>query len=210
MATATSSGLNGPYTVALTGGIASGKTLVSNHFAELGAAVIDTDVLAREVVRPGSAGLTEIAASFGTAAIAADGGLDRRALRGIVFQDSIARARLEAITHPRIRALAAAQLGAISAPYAVLVVPLLAENYVDYRWVDRILVVDVDRATQRARLLKRDEVTQELAEAMIEAQAGRSERLAIANDVIVNSGTVDELKRGVEDLDRQYRSSAQD
>jgi len=208
MATDTPAGLRRPYTVALTGGIASGKTLVSDCFAELGAGVIDTDLLAREVVATGSAGLSEIAACFGTEIIADNGELDRAKLRRIVFSDAAARGRLEAITHPRIRDLAASKLAAVTQPYAVLVIPLLVESLNNYKWVDRILVVDVSPATQRARLLQRDQVDVRLADAMIAAQASRQQRLAIADDILTNEGSIEQLRKGVTSLDSQYRLAA--
>jgi len=185
-----------PFTVALTGGIASGKSAVSDRFAALGANVVDADIVARELVAPGSAALAEIATSFGNGVLAADGSLDRRALRERVFDDDAARMRLNAILHPRIRiALRERAQATRKGSYALLVIPLLAENRGQYAWVDRVLVVDVPREAQRTRLIARDGITPALADAMLDAQATRAERLAIADDVMENN-------RGLDDLDR--------
>lgn len=190
--------------IGLTGGIASGKSTVTAGFAELGAAIVDTDLIAREVVAPGSSALAEIAASFGPAILAGDGSLDRRALREIVFADRSAKLRLEAILHPRIRALAHARVQLARGPYVVLVVPLLVESG-DYGWVDRILVVDVSGELQQRLLMARDDIGAELAQAMIAAQASRAARLASADEVIRNSGSIDDLRAQVRNADRRYR-----
>ena len=190
--------------VALTGGVASGKTTVSNRFAELGAPVIDTDVLAREVVGPGSGGLAAIGAAFGAEMITGEGTLDRAALRRKIFDEPGARTRLEDILHPRIAEEARRQLAALKAPYAILVVPLLVESGL-FSDADRVLVVDVPEAVQIERLMQRDGSTREQAEAMLAAQASREQRLAKADDVIENNGTLAELHARVEDLDRKYR-----
>jgi len=194
-----------PFTVALTGGIASGKSAVSERFATLGANVVDADIVARELVAPGSPGLAEIAAAFGDDVLAADGSLDRRMLRERVFEDDAARGRLNAILHPRIRVTlreraAATRIGS----YALLVVPLLTENRDQYDWVDRVLVVDVPRSMQHARLVARDGITPALADAMLDAQATREQRLAIADDVIENAGTLTELDDAVRALHERY------
>ena len=198
-----------PFSVALTGGIASGKSAVSDRFEQLGAAIIDTDLLAREVVAAGSAGLQEIVEAFGNEVLGADGKLDRGSLRKIVFASPGHRRRLEAITHPRIHALVESRLRAVSAAYAVIVVPLLVENFESYRWADRVLVVDVDRQTQLSRLLQRDGIDLELASAMIAAQASREQRLAIADDILTNEGTLADLNAAVAALDQKYRACAQ-
>ncbi len=192
------------YTVALTGGIASGKTTVSDLFAARGIDVVDTDVLARQVVAEGSEGLGALVAHFGTGILAADGGLDRRAMRERVFASTTARAELEAITHPRIRAAAVTQLAACTSPYALLAVPLLYEHHDAYAWVDRILVVDVSRQTQLQRLLVRDGVDEALANAMLDAQASREQRLAIADDVLDNEGDLATLEAAADVLHRRY------
>lgn len=183
-----------PFTVALTGGIASGKSAVSERFAALGANVVDADIVARELVAPGSPALADIVATFGDDVLAADGSLNRRALRERIFGDNTARARLNAILHPRIRTrLRERSQATREGSYALLVIPLLTENRDQYAWVDRVLVVDVPRNVQRARLVARDGITPKLADAMLDAQATREQRLAIADDVIENDGTLMDL-----------------
>lgn len=194
-------------TVGLTGGIASGKTTVSDLFADLGVTIIDTDVIAREVVEPDTPGLAEIREAFGAVAIDSQGGLDRAALRKIVFADDAARARLEAILHPRIREEALRQAGKARGDYVIIVVPLLVESPLRNE-VDRILVVDCAEETQIERLLSRDAETGEQARRMLAAQASRSERLAAADDVIHNDGDLEETQRQVEALHAQYQQLA--
>lgn len=196
-----------PFTVALTGGIASGKSTATRRFAELGAEVVDADLVARELVAPGQPALAEIAAVFGDDVLDADGALDRRAMRERVFADADARRRLEAILHPRVRATLHERAKRSTAPYAMLAIPLLVESQ-GYDWVDRVLVVDVSREVQRARLLARDGITAALAEAMLEAQASREERLAIADDVIANDGSLAELDAQVAVLHARYVAMA--
>lgn len=198
-----------PFTVALTGGIASGKSAVSNRFGALGANVIDADIVARELVTPGSPALAEIAAVFGDDVLAADGSLDRRALRERVFENDAARARLNAILHPRIRAALRERAEATrEGSYALLVIPLLAENRAQYAWADRVLVVDVPRAVQHARLVARDGITPALADAMLDAQATREQRLAIADDVIENDRSLGDLDERVALLHERYSALA--
>ncbi len=187
--------------VGLTGGIASGKSTVARMLTDRGAVVIDSDLLAREVVAPGSAGLTRIAERFTDAVIHDDGGersLDRAALGRVVFADPAARADLEAIVHPAVRARAA-ELEAEAAPDAVVVqmIPLLVETGQADAF-DTLVVVDVDEAVQLARLLERDPVGETEARQRIGAQAGRAERLAAADLVIDNSAGLDELARQVD------------
>jgi len=198
-----------PFTVALTGGIASGKSAVSSRFATLGANVIDADIAARELVARSSPALAEIAAVFGDDVLAADGSLDRRALRERIFEDDAARARLNAILHPRIRAALRERAEATpEGGYALLVIPLLAENRDQYTWVDRVLVVDVPRAVQHTRLVARDGITPALADAMLDAQATRELRLSIADDVIENDRSLDDLDERVALLHRRYSALA--
>ena len=196
------------FTVALTGGIASGKSAASDRFAALGADVIDADLVSRELVAPGGEALDEIVAAFGKGVLAADGALDRRAMRELVFADDAQRRRLEAILHPRVRDILRERARAGRGAYALLVIPLLVESG-HYGWVDRVLVVDVPREVQRARLLARDGVTPELADAMLDAQASREQRLAIADDVIANDGTLAELDDRVRQLHERYLAFAQ-
>jgi dephospho-CoA kinase len=192
-----------PFRVALTGGIASGKSTVANLFAELGIPLIDTDVIAREVVEPGRPALAAIVAAFGPGVLDAQGCLDRRRMRERIFADPTAKQGLEAILHPAIRAEMERQSRVAGGPYQVLVIPLLAESgRRDH--VDRVLLVDVPEALQVQRLALRDGVSREQAEAALNAQATRAERLAIADDVIQNSGRVDELKQQVRALHEKY------
>lgn len=192
--------------IALTGGIASGKTAASDRFAERGAAVIDTDRIAREVVAPGSDGLAAVHDAFGDA-IVVDGELDRSALRRRIFDDPEARKRLEAILHPRIAAEARRQIATLSAPYAILVVPLLVESGL-FADADRVLVVDVPEAVQIERLMARDRMNRAQAESALAAQASREARLARADDVIANTGSLAELHDEVDRLDARYRELA--
>jgi dephospho-CoA kinase len=192
-----------PYCVALTGGIASGKTAVAERFAELGAGVIDADIVARELVDPNGAALSEIVAAFGADILDTHGALDRQAMRTRVFENPDARRRLEAILHPRIRSVLRERSRLVPNPYALLVIPLLVESG-HYDWVDRVLVVDAARDVQRSRLIARDHIAADLADAMLDAQASREQRLAIADDIISNEGTLAELGLRVVELHTRY------
>jgi dephospho-CoA kinase len=192
-----------PYTVALTGGIASGKSAAADCFAVLGANVIDADVVARELVAPGTAALAEIAIAFGGGVLDQSGALDRRAMREKVFADPRARARLNAILHPRVHETLLARCAVAAGPYVLLVIPLLAESG-RYDWVDRVLVVDVPREVQRTRLLERDGIAPALADAMLDAQVSRTQRLAMADDVIENDGSLEALALQIESLHARY------
>lgn len=196
-----------PFRVALTGGIASGKSTVADLFAALGVPVIDTDVIAREVVEPGQPALAEVVAAFGAGALDASGRIDRRRMRERIFADPDARHRLQAILHPAIRAEMARQSLNAGGPYQVLVIPLLAEGgRRDH--VDRVLLVDVPEELQVQRLMQRDGVTRQQAEASLGAQASRAARLKLADDVISNTGAADELRTAVAGLDLKYRQLA--
>ena len=195
--------------VALTGGIASGKSAVANAFAARGVPVIDTDLLAREVVRPGTAALAAVTAEFGAGILLPNGEIDRRGLRERVFADPARRKALEAILHPAIRAALEARLAAIEAPYAIVAIPLLAETGGRDRF-DRVLVVDVDPGLQKSRLMSRDGDSAQQAKAILAAQASRAERLAIADDRIDNSGSLAELDSRVERLHALYLEAARD
>ena len=194
----------GPHlVVGLTGGIASGKSLVGAMFVKLGAALVDTDVVAREVVARGEPGLAAVAAEFGPSVLSTSGDLDRRALRSLVFEDESKRRRLETLLHPLIRSRTLAKLAEIEAPYALVAVPLLVET--DFgEIVDRILVVDAPESVQLERLMRRDATPKAEALAMLRAQADRATRLKAAHDVIDNSGTIDATRRQVESLHRSY------
>jgi len=196
-----------PYRIGLTGGIASGKSVVADMFADLGVPIIDTDVIAREVVEPGTPALAEICERFGEHFIDAAGNLDRAAMRKTIFTDENARSALEAILHPRIGAETRRQAYAAGGDYQIIVVPLLVSSrLIDF--VDCVLVVDCDEETQIQRLLARDAETVEQARKILAAQASREERLAIADDVIVNNGTLAETRATVARLDRKYRQLA--
>lgn len=204
------------FIVGLTGGVASGKSAVARRFEARGVFVADADVAAREAVAVGSEGLAEVVAAFGADVLAADGALDRAAMRRRVFDDDQARLRLEAIIHPRVRTALRAACEAAPGAYAIAAIPLLAEACPEhgrggggrsaYPWLGRILVVDVPVTVQHARLLERDGIDAALADRMIAAQATRRQRLAIADDVIVNDGPLAALDDHVQALDRRYRS----
>jgi dephospho-CoA kinase len=198
------------FAVAITGGIASGKTAVADRFARRGIVVVDADVAAREIVAPGQDALAEIRARFGPSALQPDGELDRAWLRAHVFADPQARRALEAITHPRIRARLHEQARAADGPYVLVAIPLLAEGggRAAYPWLDRILVVDAPEALQLARLRQRDGIDSALARRMLDAQATRAQRLALADDVVVNDGAPEALDDAVQRLDAIYRRRA--
>ncbi|MEM7433349.1 MAG: dephospho-CoA kinase [Pseudomonadota bacterium] len=192
-----------PPVIGLTGGIASGKTTVADLFAELGARVIDTDVIARQVVEPGTDGLAAVVEAFGEDVLNEDGELDRGAMRSRVFADDAARRKLEGLLHPLIQAEAARQASSPLGPYKLLVVPLLTRSPLSEQ-MDRIIVVDCDEKTQIARLMARDAESREQALRMLEAQASRSERLSIADDVITNNSTFADLRQQVMTLHESY------
>jgi len=198
------------FLIGVTGGVASGKSEVTRRFEALGVFVADADVAARVAVEAGSDGLADVVAAFGSDVLAADGSLDRAAMRRHVFGDEIARRRLEAIVHPRVRAYLREACMTAPGPYAIAAIPLLAEGggRDAYPWLARILVVDVPVDVQRARVMARDRVDAELAQRMIAAQATRDQRLAIADDIIVNDGPVEALASHVAALDRRYRALA--
>ena len=190
--------------VVITGGIASGKTTAANCFVALGIPVFDADVIARELVVPGQPALAEIAAAFGPDILTPSGDLDRRRMRERIFGDEGARRQLEAILHPRVRSELRARAEACMEPYCLLAIPLYAESAQAYDWVDRVLVVDVPREVQLARLMQRDGMTEEFAQRALAAQATREQRLALADDVIDNTGSLDDLRDVVSRLNRLY------
>lgn len=199
--------------VGLTGGIASGKTLAARYFEALGVATVDADALAREVVVPGSDGLAAVIEAFGDGVLAANGTLDRAALRRRIFDDDDARQRLEGVLHPRIRALMDARVeerrGA-GDPYCVTVVPLLVEKGLEAR-CDRVLVVDAPEPVQIARLCARDGTDAGTARAMLAGQCSRARRIARADDIIANGDAVPPdtgVRCQVAALDRKYRALA--
>jgi len=194
--------------IALTGGIAAGKTAVARRFEALGIAVHDADVAAREVIEPGTSGLAAVIDAFGGGVLDDAGQLDRPAMRQRVFADPAARKLLEAIIHPRVRQWLRARAQAERGPYCLLAIPLLAENIAHYRWVDRVLLVDVPESVQLARLIARDGIDETLARRMLAQQASRAERLALGDDVIENSGDEFALDHAVAELHRRYLALA--
>ncbi len=195
--------------IGLSGGIASGKSSVAAAFAALGVAVINADQIARDVVEPGMPALLAIAKTFGTEVLDPDGGLDRAAMRAIVFAENgeQARLKLEAITHPAINAELTKQAFAATGPYVVMELPLLVEKQ-NYEWLDRVLIVDTTEAEQLIRLERRSNIKGTQASAMLAAQASRAERLAVADDVFENHGNFEQLNKSVAELDKVYRQWA--
>ena len=194
--------------VGLTGGIGSGKTLVSDRFAALGVTVVDADVVAREVVATGSPGLKQIVSHFGDSILTPDGALNREKLRQIILSDSEEKAWLDQCLHPLIRLQMAKEIQTATGPYTLIVVPLLVENQSQYRF-DRIVVVDCNESTQVSRASQRDNTSEEKIRSMMSYQVSREERLAIADDVIENNQGVDELYAQVDNLHQQYLRMAQ-
>ncbi|MGE6232521.1 dephospho-CoA kinase [Aeromonas media] len=196
------------YVVAITGGIGSGKTTIANQFAALGIEVVDADLIARDVVASGTPALAAIVNHFGTEMLTEQGLLDRRALRERIFSDPAAKSWLNALLHPIIRSEMLRQCAAVSSPYCLLVVPLLVENRLT-GLADRVLVIDVDEATQIERTCRRDGVSREQAQAILASQASRSERLAMADDVLDNqSGTTETIRARILALHETYLAFA--
>lgn len=194
------------YFIGLTGGIASGKSALEKAFAAHGIVVADADLLAREVVQPGAPALAAVVEHFGPGVLQADGQLDRAALRVRVFGNDAERRALEAILHPAIRVRLEEICRAAASPYAIAMIPLLAEGggRANYPWLHRILVVDTPPAVQKARLMQRDGIDAALAERMMAAQASRADRLALADDIVVNDGDIAHLRNAADTLHRRY------
>lgn len=199
-----------PYTVGLTGGIGSGKSAVAALFAKLGIAVIDTDEIARELTRAGGAAIEPIRSAFGSGLIGADGALDRTRMRKLVFADPAQKRKLEAVLHPLIRKESARRVESSGGPYAILVVPLLAEGGVDRSRYQRVLVVDCSEAQQIERVMRRSGLSENEVRDILASQATREERLAIADDVIDNRGDPEALERRVSSLNEKYITLARD
>jgi dephospho-CoA kinase len=197
-----------PFVVALTGGIASGKSAAEQCFRAHGVHVYDADQASRVVVEPGSEGLAAIVDAFGREVLDSKGRLDRPRMRERVFADPTARRTLEAIVHPRIRQWMLERVQADEGPYVMLAIPLLAENIGHYRWVDRIVVVDVPEALQLQRLMARDGMDEDLALRILASQASRTARLSLADDVIDNSGEESALEPQVAALHQRYLALA--
>ena len=197
-----------PYCVGLTGGIGSGKSTAADMFAALGAAVVDTDAISRELTSPSGAALTAILNQFGNEYVAADGGLDRDRMRRLVFGNAAAREGLEAILHPLIRAESRARVAAVRAPYVVLVVPLLFETGAYADLVQRVLVVDCSEERQVERATRRSRITAEEVRAIIASQLPRGARRARADDVLDNEGGLEALRGRVAALHAKYLALA--
>jgi dephospho-CoA kinase len=201
--------------IGLTGGIGSGKSYVADRFAELGAAIVDTDAIAHEITAPGGAAIPKLVEAFGPGILRADGAMDRDAMRALAFSDATAKTRLEQITHPLIREIGLARGAAAQASgacaYLVYVVPLLVESLTGHQsWralVDRILVVDCPVQTQIDRVMARNGLPRAQVQAIIARQATREARLAAADDVIDNGGTLADLAPQIARLDQAYRAT---
>jgi len=193
----------GIFTVVLTGGIASGKTAVSDCFTRLGVPVIDTDLIAREIVEPGQPALNSIAETFGDEFLDSEDRLDRRKMRQAIFSNPELKSRLEAILHPPIAREAIRRVRELDTPYCILVIPLYAKSSA-YAWIDRVLVVDVNEDMQIERVMARDQISSTQAQSILNAQISREKRLTLADDIIDNSGSLAELQYKVEALHQKY------
>jgi dephospho-CoA kinase len=198
-----------PYVVGLTGGIGSGKSAAADEFARLGATVVDTDLIAHRLTGPGGAAVAAIQRLFGDGFVLPSGAMDRKRMRERVFADTAARKSLEGVLHPMIRDESERQIAAAGGPYVVHVVPLLVESGHYRRRVDRILVVDCPEATQLARVRARSGLSADDAQAIVRSQASRAERLAAADDVIDNGGTLEDLRKQVAVLHVKYAAMAE-
>ncbi|HAI06001.1 dephospho-CoA kinase [Pantoea sp. AN62] len=194
---------NRPYTIALTGGIGSGKSSIARQFAALGVDIIDADLIAREVVEPGTPALQAIEARYGAAILTEQGTLNRARLREIIFQTPEEKSWLNALLHPLINARTQQLIAAASSPYVLWVVPLLVENQLQHQ-ADRVLVIDVDEATQIARTQQRDQLSLAQVQRILAAQATRQQRLACADDIIDNSGEPEDALPQVAELHQRY------
>ena len=197
-----------PYIVGLTGGIGSGKSAATAHFAALGASVVDTDLIAHALTAPGGAAIEAIRRTFGADMLTPDGSLDRAEMRALAFQRPAARRQLEAILHPMIRDESARQCREAPGPYVMLAVPLLIESGTYRERCNRICVVDCPEDLQVARVRQRNSLPEEQVRSIMAAQASRAQRLAVADDVIDNSGTLAELEAQVERLHAAYLAAA--
>ena len=193
-----------PFVIGLTGGIASGKTTVANLFQQqFGINIVDADIVAREVVEPESAGLKQIVQRYGAAILLDDGTLNRAQLRDIIFADPNEKQWLDALLHPMIRQRMLEQLDNTTTPYALLVIPLMAENNLQ-TLANRVLVVDVDESSQIERTMLRDGISQQQAQSIVNSQATRAQRLAIADDVIKNHSKNQQLLYQITELHKKY------
>ena len=193
--------------VGLTGGIGSGKSTAAQRFEELGVPIVDADVIARNVVEPGKPALEEVAAAFGEKVVNSDGELDRTELRKIVFENKEHKVLLESILHPRIYDEILRKLDHLSAPYCIVVIPLLAESKRKYP-LDRVLVIDLPHALQLERTSARDQQSEEKIDKIIQLQSSREKRLSLADDIVENSGTVESLHEKIDWLHQKYTELA--
>jgi len=197
------------FVVGLTGGIGSGKSAAAAEFERLGAAVVDTDAIAHELTQAGGAAILELERIFGRDAITKNGAMDRDKMRARVFADPAAKKALEALLHPLIREESRRRIAAARAPYVIHVVPLLVESP-DYRSrVDRVLVIDVPEDLQVERVRSRSGLSEAEVRAIVAAQASRAQRLAAADDLIENRGTIEALREQVAALHRKYLAYSQ-
>jgi|SRR6476661_5077584 len=192
------------FVVGVTGGIGSGKSTAADMFAEYGAGLVDTDAIALALTQAGQPAVLEIARRFGPEYVTAEGALDRARMRAQVFSDPAAKRDLEAILHPLIRTQVAAQVRSATAPYVMILIPLLVETGGYPTLVKRILVVDADERTQIERTMARSALTEDQVRAIMRTQVSRQERLAAADDIIDNNGGLDHLRSQVEALHRAY------
>lgn len=197
------------FTIGLTGGIGSGKSTVSDIFISLGVPVIDSDVIAREVVKPGEPGLEGIITRFGKETLYPDGTLNRQYLRNLVFDDTSARQDLEKILHPLIRKRSQQRLENLNAPYAILSIPLLVETG-QTDTVDWVLVVDCPEQLQIERVCRRDGISMDKAESILKAQCSRNQRLEVADDIIDNSQSIEDVTQMVKSLHNKFLSVSKD
>jgi len=197
------------FVVVLTGGIASGKTAVSDLFARRDVPIIDTDVIAHEIVEPGQPALDQIRNELGQEFINQEGRLDRRKMRNAIFSDPELRLKLEGILHPAITAEASRQIALLDKPWCILVVPLLVESGL-FPWIDRVLVVDAEESVQIARVMARDNISRKRAQAILDAQAGRQQRLRLADDIIENNSSLGQLEAAVDRLYKRYNTMAKE
>jgi len=193
-----------PYRVGLTGGIGSGKSAASDRFKELGAGVVDTDEISRELTAPGGDAIEEIHRQFGPEFLVAGGGLDRARMRRLVFGDAAARTKLEAILHPLIRARTRAAIAVTAQPYVIVVVPLLFETGACAELVQRVLVVDCEEGEQVRRTMVRSGLSASEVRKIMATQLPRTERLRRADDVLANDGDLPALQRRVAQLHAKY------
>ncbi len=201
-----------PYCVGLSGGIAAGKSLLCRHLSSGDIEIVDADVIARDLVMPGQPALLEIEAQLGKQFITADGTLDRSALRAHVFSDSAAKFRLEAILHPRIQTELRQRCESAKAAVSIAAIPLLSPQLRAslYHWLDRVVIIEAPWHVQRQRILERDGCSAATAEAMLAAQLSSSQRLPMAQDVLINDGDTANLQRWATRLQGLYRQLAND